>query len=79
MANIKIQDPITPRPLGNPRNGVRLFREDDDEMSALVAEIKNCDIKIDMLDVIRECVRQGLPAVHERWKPIIVAANKSKL
>lgn len=77
MSNKKpIPDQTAPKPMGPPKNGVRLFQDDNDSIILLVKSIKECNIKIDSLDIIRECVMAGLPSVQERWNPIIEAAKK---
>ena len=65
-----------PKPLAHPRNGVRMFREDDEVAVKLIGEIRRCGFKMDTLDLIREAVHYGMPAVKERWDPILEAAKK---
>lgn len=63
------------RPLAAPRGGIRLFKEDDAAIIELASLINEVDIKIDILDVLRECVATGVPIVRKRWLPIINAAS----
>lgn len=69
------ETPLTQKQLSAPRNGVRLFKEDDVVLLELSKQIKSCDFKIDMLDLIREAIHYGLPQVKGRWDPIVKAAE----
>lgn len=64
------------RPLSPPKNGVRLFKSDADDISVIVREASSAGIAVAALDILRESVEAGLPSVKERWKTIVAAAKK---
>jgi len=72
------QNEYTHQPLSHPRSGVRLFKDDDEKMIALCRDIKDCDIDINILELIRLCVSKGLPLVEEKWGPFIASSKKIK-
>lgn len=49
---------------------IRLFKTDDDDIEALYHEIKHVS-GLNMQDIVRHCVHEGLPLIKERWKPLI--------
>lgn len=60
-----------PKPLGHPRNGIRLFRDDDEAITALVEKIQQSDFKMVTTEMIRDCVSAGLPIMMSKWKPVV--------
>lgn len=57
---------------------MRLFKDDDNRMIELCRGIKDCDIDMNILELIRLCVSKGLPLVEEKWAPFIASSKKIK-
>jgi hypothetical protein len=65
-----------PHELSANTRSIRLYSADDSELIALHSITKKMNRKMDIVDLIRDCIQAGLPVVKERWEPIVSKANK---
>lgn len=68
--------PTTPPKLSNTRS-LRLYADDEEEIVELCAVVKQLNRKMDIVDLIRDCVQAGLPVIKKRWEPLIHEENKN--
>lgn len=60
-----------PSALSANTRSIRLYSEDDEELKTLHAAAKAMNRKIDIVDLIRDCVQAGLPEVAAKWGPLL--------
>lgn len=59
----------TPKELSNTKP-IRLFKVDYDAIEALCKGI-NPACNVNMQDIIRHCIHEGLPIIQEKWKSLL--------
>lgn len=59
-----------PSELSSNTRSIRLYSMDDQALISLHHQIKTLHRKIDIVDLVRDCVQAGLPAVEKRWEPL---------
>lgn len=57
---------------------IRLYSDDDRELIQLHDTARKLNRKIDIVDLIRDCVQAGLPLIQERWEPMIKKEKEVK-
>jgi len=60
-----------PSELSTNTRAIRLYADDDEKLISLHAIIKKLNRKIDIVDLIRDCIQEGLPAIEKRWEPMM--------
>lgn len=65
------KNPSIPSELSANTRSIRLYLEDDKELIELSKVAKNMNRKIDIVDLIRDCVQAGLPEVVSKWAPLL--------
>lgn len=53
-----------------------MYLDDDKELIDLSKLAKNMNRKIDIVDLIRDCVQAGLPEVMAKWEPLVKEPKK---
>jgi len=59
-----------PSELSSNTRAIRLYSVDDKELIWLHSAAKKLNRKMDIVDLIRDCIQAGLPIVKERWEPL---------
>lgn len=70
MATNKALTEKVPSELSSNTRSVRLFSADDLALIELHRLAKTLNRKIDIVELIRDCVEAGLPIVKGRWEPL---------
>jgi hypothetical protein len=60
-----------PPELSSNTRSIRLYSSDDRELITLHSAAKAMNRKIDIVDLIRDCVEAGLPSVAAKWGPLL--------
>lgn len=59
-----------PSELSSNTRSIRLYSMDDQALISLHRQIKTLHRKIDIVDLVRDCVQAGLSVVEKRWEPL---------
>lgn len=65
------KNPSIPSALSANTRSIRLYSDDDKELIELHKVAKTMNRKIDIVDLIRDCVQTGLPEVVAKWAPLL--------
>jgi hypothetical protein len=70
MATTILNQPAVPSELSSNTRSIRLYSIDDKALIELHRIAKTLNRKMDIVDLIRDCVQAGLPVVQKRWEPL---------
>ena len=64
-----------PNRLSNRPRTMRLYQDDDNSLVELHRLVKNV-APVDIVDLIRDCIKAGRPIIESRWGPLAKEAKK---
>lgn len=65
-----LNQPAVPSELSSNTRSIRLYSLDDRALVELHRVARTLNRKIDIVDLIRDCVQAGISVVEKRWEPL---------
>lgn len=75
MATNQTTSEKIPSELSSNTRAIRLYSADDLALIELHRIARSLNRKMDIVELIRDCVEAGLPVVQKRWEPLTSKAK----